>query len=1450
MIVRRGTRGFVIVAWFAVAAMGLALARPAQAGLVGYWAFDEGTGTTANDLSPNGNNGTLKAITGGGTGSVPTWQADHTGAGGRHALHFAQGMVEVPDSASLHITNTFTIAAWMYDTGSNYGHLFSAGGTATNQRNWLLQTSQYGGDSAYFWSATNGTFQRSLSFVPTMSSWHHFAVTYDGANMRTYFDGVLKTTKTFAGALSAWGTLRLGGYAIFGSGCEGALDDMVIFNTVEDVNAIMNGTHPEMPLPVVPADLYGVAFNIAPASLNAGDSVDAHYEVTNGGGSNADGFWVNFYASKDSTITTADAYIGTAYVAGIAAGASTGDLAKTLRIPGAFKQGDGTYYVGMIVDSRNDVPESDEANNSNRGEFLDYDGVLVNNTDRTASTIFYVSQSSGDDSYNGLAPSWDGTNGPWKTLAKASMTPIYTYIPGDQLLLKCGDTWSEELHPGGNGTPANPIVIGSYGTGNKPIIDQLDYNQDRIGIHLSDQEGFKIVGLEFNRCMTGIYGEYSDGVATKHYIWIEDCYFHDSLKYGYYATYPNPREIGLGICFFSWERDNLIVLSDITIKNCVFRRLASGVWTNSPDNFNKNASFIYNFGNMTFDGCLFEEGYQWQMGIRGVDGGHVKNCVTVDVGRGFTAWNGVAGAMFFRCKNWLFEDSEWGCISRGGGSGDGEAFDFEGNCDDMTMRNCLFHDTDGPGFLVCVYASDWNYNMGIVMDNCVHNGKSMNSGMGKAEVFKTSDLDEITWQGSRFYLSSGEVLLKVADHETTKRTTFVDCSVKNLAAACSTLNQAPGATASASSQESGYEPAKAIDQNTATGWKATASTDQWIELDFAAPVTINEFRIKEDASSSITRYRIDCWDDATSQWVGCFNARTIGSDFVAPIVSRTTRKVRLYVMKTNSGNPRINEFAVYNDTTGQDVTWLDQGVNSGDTQKVTVTGTMPNGMTQLQFFLEADGTTYSFGPVAATSHQFTDVGDSQTVQGYVRAYDGGGNYTYDTARTPCVIGDRTPPETPAAPTVTWQDRGPNSGGAQKVTVSGPLPSGATRLMFFLDADGVTNTYGPAAETSHQFGNVGDGQTVQGYVRAYDDAGNYSLDSDTAPCVIEDRTAPATPDAPTVTWLDQGLNSGDTQKVTVSGVLPSGATKLTLLLDADGETYTSGPATETSHQFSDIDDSQDVYGYARAYDDAGNYSEYSFATQCVIGDRTPPDAPAAPTVTWLDQGPGSGGTQKVTVSGVLPISATRLEFFLDADGTTYGYGPDGAASHQFSDIDDNQTVYGYLRAYDDAGNYSGDSLKTERTIADRTNASPARMVSITTPSDHAIAGKGWNLTIGASAAASDGTVTKVEFYVDGAKIGEDASGPYECPWNNVSVGTHALTARATYDNGAMLVSDAIAVEVRNTGDANGDGVVDASDYITLKQNFGAVGADWSMGDFNGDGRVDFQDLMAFLASVGG
>ncbi|MEI6234380.1 MAG: discoidin domain-containing protein [Planctomycetota bacterium] len=532
------------------------------------------------------------------------------------------------------------------------------------------------------------------------------------------------------------------------------------------------------------------------------------------------------------------------------------------------------------------------------------------------AATYYVSQTAGNDAWSGQLSKPDGANGPWKTLAKASTN----YSPGDKILLKCGDTWNEELHPKGSGTAENPITIGSFDAGKKPVIDRQDFRKDLAGIRLSDQEGFKIVGIEFSKCMTGIYADYSAGSPTRKFIWIEDCFFHDSLTYQAYHDYPK-HKIGLGICFFSQEVKNTIVLKDITVRNCVFRSLASGIWTNSPDNFNKNAGNIYNFGNFVVENCLFEEGYQWQLGMRGVDGGAVRNCVTHDIGRNFRSFNGVAGAMFARCKNWVFESSEWGFISigpKGKPSGDGEAFDFESNCDHMTMRNCLFHDTEGPGFLLCCYASGPEPEKDIHMENCVINAKASRHNenrMPKSAIINTTDWNEVTWKDCRFYLSKGEILMRVMDPEKDKKSSFVNCVLKDLSAACSTPKLA--AKLSASSAVAGSDAAKAGDADPASAWKASASEGQWLQLDFGKPTMVNEFRIKEGADSSIARYVIECWDDKGMKWVGCFNGAGIGADFVAPIVSRTTQKARLSIVRTNKDNPAIGTFEAYNDTSGE-----------------------------------------------------------------------------------------------------------------------------------------------------------------------------------------------------------------------------------------------------------------------------------------------------------------------------------------------------------------------------------------------------------------------------------------------------------------------------------------------------------------------------------------------------
>ena len=518
-----------------------------------------------------------------------------------------------------------------------------------------------------------------------------------------------------------------------------------------------------------------------------------------------------------------------------------------------------------------------------------------------SSKTYYVSQSVGNDSNDGLS-----SVNPWKTLTKASSV---TLNPGDSVLLKSGDTWTDGLQPKGNGTAANPIFIGSYGSGNKPIIDRNDAVQQN-GIHLINQEGYKIVGLEFYRCETGIFGEYHTGMPVRSYVWIEDCYFHDSLRYGTYYDYYNAKNISLGICFWTFlSYSNNISLQDITVKNCVFRRMSSGIWTNSPDNFDYFADNYYNFANLNVIGCLFEEGKQWQLGLRGVIGGQITNCVTHDTGRinNFVAFNGVAGAMMYRLKNFTFTDSEWGFVSRGGGSGDGEAFDLEGNNTNMTFTRCLFHDTDGPCFMLFKGSNANPSNTGNLFTDCVWNGKAANSNLGRQEIYNASPGSaQATFTSSRFYLAAG---VNRSNNDT--GFTYSNCMTRNLSDAGTGTNLSLATTASSSSQQVGFEASKGRDGNVATIWRPTTAANEWLQIDFAVPTLVNEFRLREEAGSTINRYVIQYWDSTTSTWLGCFNGRTMGTNFIAPIVGRTTTKLRLAVTSTTSGTPGIAEFEAY-----------------------------------------------------------------------------------------------------------------------------------------------------------------------------------------------------------------------------------------------------------------------------------------------------------------------------------------------------------------------------------------------------------------------------------------------------------------------------------------------------------------------------------------------------------
>src|SRR6266850_1424379 len=91
-----------------------------------------------------------------------------------------------------------------------------------------------------------------------------------------------------------------------------------------------------------------------------------------------------------------------------------------------------------------------------------------------------------------------------------------------------------------------------------------------------------------------------------------------------------------------------------------------------------------------------------------------------------------------------------------------------------------------------------------------------------------------------------------------------------------------------------------------------------------------------------------------------------------------------------------------------------------------------------------------------------------------------------------------------------------------------------------------------------------------------------------------------------------------------------------------------------------------------------------------------------------------------------------------------------------------------------------------------NAAPA--VSLTSPTNGASYAAGDPITLSASAADSDGTITKVEFFAGTNPIGTLTQAPYTFDWIDAPSGSHAFSAKATDDLGAATTSSPVNVTV--------------------------------------------------------
>jgi hypothetical protein len=115
----------------------------------------------------------------------------------------------------------------------------------------------------------------------------------------------------------------------------------------------------------------------------------------------------------------------------------------------------------------------------------------------------------------------------------------------------------------------------------------------------------------------------------------------------------------------------------------------------------------------------------------------------------------------------------------------------------------------------------------------------------------------------------------------------------------------------------------------------------------------------------------------------------------------------------------------------------------------------------------------------------------------------------------------------------------------------------------------------------------------------------------------------------------------------------------------------------------------------------------------------------------------------------------------------------------------------------AGTYTLSARATDNDGLTTTSAPVSITVTNNAPTisiANQVTGTSGAVTVNASASDSDGTITKVDFYVDGGKIGTDTSSPYNISfsWTYGYNSNHTITAVATDNHGGTTTSDPVYI----------------------------------------------------------
>jgi len=212
--------------------------------LIGWWNFEEGSGSSAGDGSGNGRTGTLT--------NGPSWTSGK--AGGGIGLDGSNDHVSVPDNAAWYFgTDPFTISMWvrwnsLVDRESIIGQSSGPG----NVIKWDLvggMDTSFAYDSTkitlHIWNGSN--YFASWAWTASSATWYHLAITRSGTDWILFVNGVQTGgTQTLSVTVpNVSSDLRIGSDGEAWNFLNGTMDDVRIYNralSASEIGSVYNAT--------------------------------------------------------------------------------------------------------------------------------------------------------------------------------------------------------------------------------------------------------------------------------------------------------------------------------------------------------------------------------------------------------------------------------------------------------------------------------------------------------------------------------------------------------------------------------------------------------------------------------------------------------------------------------------------------------------------------------------------------------------------------------------------------------------------------------------------------------------------------------------------------------------------------------------------------------------------------------------------------------------------------------------------------------------------------------------------------------------------------------------------------------------------------------------------------------------------------------------------------------